>query len=324
MQAWPSIPSIVDSDIAVAATPTGATVFGVPTAGGDLVAFSIDPDGYLTSPAGGSVIRNDGPYTVSAAAYVDNTLIAAVVSSTRVLVNVVQPDLSAYNEIANIDGQFVGKQALMHASSDRITPTSCSAGLTVNPFDSSWTPMTAQLTVSTGQSTGIAAIPLGNEAIVAWSTATDCYVEQVMTSVTGNGSTQAFPCQGARLASDQVATTTLAFEASDGVRLGSIAGDQLDSATSLIAPGATSPRIVFDGTRTWISYVSSSGDVVVGFMDPGSGQLVITTLAGTQPKATAYELALIGGAPWIVSVDAAGYAGYKLCVADVPNIHIGN
>jgi hypothetical protein len=317
VQSWSSVTASLDLDISVATTPTGATVFSVPTSSGALAAFNVDGDGNLTSAASGSTIRNDGPYTASAAAYVDGKLIAAVVSGTRVLVNVVDPALGSYTEIANVDGEYVGKQALLDLSTARITPTSCSAGLTVNPFDSNWTAMSSQLSVTTSQSIGINAIAVGGDVLAAWSTASECYVEQIVSSANGTGSMQSYPCNAARLLTDG-ANAAVVFESTDGVHLASIAGDQLAAASRLLAPGATAPRALFDGAATWVSYLDSAGDVHVGFFD-AAGNVVETNLAGPRPTSTAYELALIGGAPWIVDVDASGFAGYKICAVTVPN-----
>jgi len=315
-QAWPNIAATSASDVAVATTPTGATVFFVPTAGGALVGFSLDTDGNLTSAAQGTKILN-GSFYASAAAYVDGALIAAIVNSSIVMVNVVQPDLSGYTQIGALDGEFVGKQALLNAGGGRFTPTSCDAGLTVNPFDSQWNAMTAELSVTTAQSTGIAATPFGSDALAVWGTTSRCYIERIMTTATGTESFQSFPCSAPRLASDQVASTSLVYEATDGVRLATITNDQLPGLTSLVAAGAKAPRALYDGTRTWISYVDSAGDVEVGFLDGGA--FVSTTLSGTQPQETGYELAMIGSAPWIVAVDDSGFAGYELCAGQVAN-----
>jgi len=172
--------------------------------------------------------------------------------------------------------------------------------------------------VSTAQSAGIAATPFGGDAIVAWPTANECYVERVMTSTTGTGSKQPFACNSPRLASDGVSETSLVYEAGGGVQLGTITMDQLAAATSTVAANATSPRAVFDGTLTWISYVDAAGEIEVGFL--GANGLVSTTISGgLQPHANAYELAMIGGAVWVVGVDANGFAGYKLCADQVPN-----
>jgi hypothetical protein len=313
-QSYTSIAAALDSDLSVAPTPTGAAVFVVPTSGGNLRGFTVDNDGNVTSGATLKTIRVGGPFTASAAAYVDNTLIAAVISSSRTLVNIIPADLSTYTEIGNVDGERVGKHALLHATIDRITPTACGAGLTVNPFDNLWNPQTSQLSVTTPQSTGIAATPLGNEALVAWSTADQCYVERLTTGAMGVGSSQAWSCAAPRLANDMTTTMSkVVFEAPDGVRLGSIADDQLDGATTLLAAGATSPRISYDGAQYWISYLDATGTITVGTLQ-SDGSVLTTQLAGTMPQHDAYELAIINGTPWIYSVDGNGTAGHALCL----------
>jgi hypothetical protein len=315
-QSYTSIAAALDSDVSVASTPTGAAVFVVPTSGGNLRGFTVDVDGNLTSGATIKTVRpSAGAFTASAAAYVDDTLIAVVISSSRALVHIIPADLSTYTEIGNVDGERVGKHALLHATIDRITPTACGAGLTVNPFDNSWNAQTSQLSVTSPQSTGIAATPLGNEALVAWSTADECYIERLTTGATGFGSSQAWSCNAPRLANDMTTVDSkIVFEAADGVRLGTIADDQLAGSTTLLAAGATSPRISFDGTSYWIAYLDASGTLVAGTLQ-SDGSVLTTPVAGITPQHDAYELAIIGGAPWTYSIDPSGTTAHKLCLA---------
>jgi len=316
-QSYTSIAAALDSDVSVAPTPTGAAVFVVPTSGGNLRGFTVDVDGNLTSGAAIKTVRTGGPFTASAATYVDNTLIAAVTSSGRFLIHIIPPDLSTYTEIGNIGDEHIGKNPLLHANADRITPTSCSSGMDVNPFDNAWTPQTLQLSVTTPQTTFVAATPLGSEALVAWSTADQCYVERLTNLATGFGSSQPWSCSALRLANDMTTTMSkIVFEATDGVRLGTIASDQLDGSTTLVAAGATSPRIAFDGTQYWISYLDASGTITAGTLQ-SDGTVMTTQVSGTSPQHDAYELAIVGGAPWIYSVDTTGTAASKLCL--VPN-----
>jgi hypothetical protein len=307
-------------DLSIAEVPGGAAVFAIASMGGPLAGFTVDVDGNLTRPLRTVV---PGTFSASAAAYVDSTLITAAVSSSQTLVQIVPADLSSYSQIANVEGEYVSKQALVHASADRVTPTVCSAGLTVNPFDPAWKPMASQLSVTTAQSTGIAATAVGSEALVAFSTedatATPkkdtCYVEQLATQATGFGSSQPFACAAPRLANDGTTSSRLVFAAPDGVRTAGVAVDQLDPTTALVAPGATAPRIVFDGQHYWTSYRDATGTIVVGVT---SGAAFLTTpIAGVAPTTDAtYELAMIGGAPWVFAVEAGGVSAHKLCLGN--------
>ena len=83
---------------------------------------------------------------------------------------------------------------------------------------------------------------------------------------------------------------------------------------TMLAPNATSPRIVFDGIRNWTSYLDASGAVVVGYQDT-NGVLRSTQLA-TTPRHDAYELAIVDYEPWIVALDASGLVATRLCTPE--------
>ncbi len=312
MQSWSTVTAYADADLSVAATPTGATIFSVRTSGGSLRAFQVDASGNLTSAAAGNLIRS-GTYTSSGAAYLDNTLIAAVADADIVAVNIVTPDLGAYTDIGDLSGQRVGKVAVFDASGEIVSPTACSSGLTVNPFDATWAPTTAQLTVTTPQTTAFATTAFNDQVLTAW-TATDnnCYVRRIIDDATSVGTSGSFPCGSPRLATDGVLSSMM-FEQTDGVHLLSIANDTL-GANTMFAPAATSPRIVWDGSQSWFSYLSTTGEIVAGTLAP-DGTVQSTTLSGVTPQHDAYELAMVGNAPWIYVVDGNGYAGYQLCLA---------
>lgn len=290
-----------DLDLAIAVTPTGPTLFGVDKAGGSLRGMELTP-GFASGTA--RTVRG-GAFTSVSATYVDNKLFASAVNSTVVAVHTVPAGLASYNEIADLDGMYVAKDMMMNVNGDRITPTSCSAGLTVNPFDASWQPTQSQLTVNTSQSTGIAATMAGNDAYTVWSTDSECHFDHITSASAGTASMRSWACPAARLSSAQ-----MVFEGSDGVRSSGIAGDALlDS--DLIAAGASSPRIVDDGTRTWISYLDTTGAVAVGTLVDGMFQAVVTDASA---KHDAYELAVIGGEIWVVAASKLGIEARMICL----------
>jgi hypothetical protein len=307
-QTW-SVAAASDDDLSIAVTPTNVAMFSAPASGGNLHGAITDHVGNLT---GSGVVRT-GPFTASAAAYVDSTLIAAVVSSSRVLVNIVPETLDNYAEIANVDGQYVSKQALMHASADRISPTACSAGLTVNPFTLAWQAATSELASVTDQSIGIAATPIDDEALVVWSTMTECHVERVMNESTGVPSKQSWKCAAPRLAYDATMTlATVLFEETDGVRLASIQNDTLTSSSLLLVPGAQSPRILNDGARTWVAFLDSTGMLQVGTF--GSDGNIVSVATNLHPGHDAFELAIVDGKLWAYAINAGTYTATNICL----------
>jgi hypothetical protein len=296
-------------NLAITPTPTGATLFATAEAGGSLYGLNVDA---AFDAAAAPALVVSGTYTNASTNYVDGKLIAAFINNARVLVNIVTPDLSTATQIGNLDGMYVAKDALLDANGDRITPTSCSAGLTVNPWDASWNPTTSQLTVTTSQSTGIASTPFATDAMVVWSTASECHTERVTSFAAGTGAMQSWPCTSPRIAANAAASTgMLTYEATDGVRAATFTNTALSGSTVLVAPGATSPRVVFDGTVYWGAYIDASGAVVVGFLDANNTLQATTT--DLTPSHDGYELAIVDGKLWVVASDAAGVAARQIC-----------
>ena len=73
------------------------------------------------------------------------------------------------------------------------------------------------------------------------------------------------------------------------------------------------PRVVFDGSRYWVSYLNDHNDVIVGYID-GNNHLVSTSLNGPQPANDAYEMTMIDHNPWVFTLDANGYEAHKMCL----------
>jgi hypothetical protein len=104
----------------------------------------------------------------------------------------------------------------------------------------------------------------------------------------------------------------MVFEASDGVRAAKFDGTHLDPTPLLIAPGGTSPRIVFDGVQYWVAYLDASGVINVGTADSmGQFQSVASDVTA---KHDAFELALVNGAVWTVGASSGGIEARQFCL----------
>ncbi|MFT3692259.1 MAG: hypothetical protein QM831_03905 [Kofleriaceae bacterium] len=303
------ITPVTDADLSVAVSPTTVALFSVPTTGGNLFGAALDRSHTVISQG---TVRT-GPFTQSGAAYVDGTLIAATVSGQRTLVNNVAMTMDGFTEIGNVDGEMVGKQSLLYATSDRITPTACSGGLIVNPFSQTWT-QGAQYVVSSAQSTGIGVVADGNEVLAAWSTDAQCNVYRITDGANATGNSQPWACGSPRL-SIASGVETMLFEASDGVRLASIDDTALSSGSMLLVDGGTSPRILYDGTRTWIAYRDASGQLQFGAYDE-TGRLQIVA-SGLYPAHDAFEFAIVDGELYLYAISGGAYDAIHACMVSV-------
>ena len=149
--------------------------------------------------------------------------------------------------------------------------------------------------------------------MVVWSTTTDCNLERVIHLGQGTGGMQGWACPFPRIAANVAASTgTLAYEATDGVRLATFTSDTVDPTSTLVAAGGTSPRIVFDGTSYWVAYLAQTNAIAVGYVDStGAFQTTTTDLTAAHD---AFELMLAGGQVWVVSAGQSGVAAREICV----------
>jgi hypothetical protein len=297
-------------DLSVATTPNGVSVVWVPTAGGDLSGINLDRNWRLSANPG---VVQSGTWLRSSVTWFDGTLVTAELESGAVKIFSSQPDLGGSSEIGCPIATAVSKQPLLHASSDTVLLTGWDLGLVVTPYDAALSSQPSMMSVASDPVTALTATELGSKALAVWSTASTCFVEQVMDMATGIGSSNAVPCSSPRVAasSDMVALT---FEGPSGIYLSTGAPDTIGSATArLLAPGGTSPRVTFDGTRFWISYLDGNGHVVAGYLS-STGELLTTSIT-TSPTHDAYEMLIVNGSPWVFAVDAGGLAATMLCLA---------
>jgi hypothetical protein len=95
-----------------------------------------------------------------------------------------------------------------------------------------------------------------------------------------------------------------------------VGGESEIANTRLLVDFARAPKIVYDGSRYWVSYINVRQDVVVGYIG-GDGTLVSMALEGTQPYGDGYELAVVNSGVWVFAVDGAGAGAQRLCLKPV-------
>jgi hypothetical protein len=151
------------------------------------------------------------------------------------------------------------------------------------------------------------------DTLVAWSTEKTCSVSRIAAQRT---STRAYPCFNGRVAMSNTARSGfLVYEEGDHIMIGTIkvGGESELANTRQLVDIGHAPKIIFDGSRFWVSYLNARNDVVVGYLD-GAGSLVGMALEGTQPIGEGYELALVNGGLWLFAVDGAGAGAQRLCL----------
>ncbi|MBA3457674.1 MAG: hypothetical protein H0T42_31620 [Deltaproteobacteria bacterium] len=311
-RAWPeALVEAKDSDVAVVPMTHGAAVFAVPKSGGDLRGFLVDGRGLIMGdPTGTKIIG--GNFTGVSATVTDGRVIVGLVDGSNVAVNVVRDDLGDFRALASVAGSYVGDSTIMHARGERITATGGATGMVLSTFDSQWASVGSEL-LARSVPTGMTTTAYGNDAMVAWTTATGCHLQRV---ASGIHSEQSFPCTNARVAADYGSRAgQLVYQDGGDILLSNIEVSSHNEIANqlMLAPGGTAPRIVFDGARYWVSYTNIHNDIVVGYLDD-KNNLVSTAIEGMRPMQDAYELAFVNGAIWVYGIDETGFNASKLCL----------
>jgi hypothetical protein len=313
-RSWPeALVEAKDTDLAVVPMTHGAAVLAVPRTGGSLRGFLLDGRGLIMGDPQGTKIIG-GNFTGLSATVADGRVVVGLVDGNKVAVNVLRDDLGDYRTLASVNGSFVGDATVMHARGERITATGGANGMFMSTFDSAWAPSGSEQ-LARSVPTSMTSTAYGNDAMVAWSTTNECHVQRYASNV---HSQQAFPCANSRVAVDYAARSgQLVYEQGQSIMISDInvsATNELE-VSNVLAPVGRSPRIVFDGTRYWVSYLNVRGEVVVGYLD-GKAQIVSTAVDGTRPFNDAYELAFVNGAIWVYALDAeTGFNANKICLA---------
>lgn len=315
VRSWDSVvPTAKDVDLAVVQMPQGAGILTVPKQGGYLHGFLVDARGLIMGDAIGTKIRTDGTWNGVSAGVVDDRLVVGLSNGTKTSVTVVRDDLGDYRELAEVDGGVLGDSPILYTRGTRVTATGGATGLVTSSFDQAWAPVDSQV-VQRSVPTSMTTAAYGTDAIVAWTTDNECHLQRL---AAGTHSQQGISCRNPKLAmnfGDRAGE--LVYETGDGVAISDIRiGSHGEIANQFsITRDGSSPRVVFDGERYWVSYLNTHGDIIVGYLDEDHS-LVSTALEWTRPEHDAYDLAIINGAPWVYSLDReTGFGAHKLCLS---------
>jgi hypothetical protein len=300
-------------DVSVVPRSFGAQVLAVPLAGGAMTGYSLDKAMNLQT-VGPELSINDKFTTVSASE-VDGHLMSTAVDASSIRVHLIADDLSGAQEIAKLAPGYIAKPAFQAADGANFVPVADSQGLRLERFDATWNETTMRV-ANTEDATGLTAAVMDHSTIAAWSTKANCYMMTLFTPQPGPLATMPEACTAPRLAVDGATQHgQLVFESSGDIRILETQHTSFDGVSQLLRTKGTSPRVLWDGQRFWISYLDQRGNIVVGYLDGGdSGHYISTAIEGATPVSSAYELVLIAKQVWAVSFDETGYTAHRVCM----------
>jgi hypothetical protein len=303
-------------DVTVTATRTGATLLWTPTGGG-LFGLEVDAAGSVVGDPAGTQLRGDSWIHSIASTFANGALIVASQDDVNcIAVDVFATGLGAFQEIDHMPQTHASKMPIAPTAGGLILPTTFEAGtpngVLVTPFDNSWTAQPTTFIDTSGPVTAIATASYVDDAVAAWSTASTCQITTITGTTPGPASLDLEPCAAPRLAASD-ADLMFVFESPSGVRAArGIPAELGTPGSAAIAPGSSSPRVIYDGRRYWIAFLDESWSLVVGYLDD-NGSLHTTDLAIT-PGSRDYELAVVGGAPWVYAAADGRFTATELCV----------
>ncbi len=300
-------------DLAVVQTAAGATVFGVPKDGGAVRGFRVDQRGDLFD-RDMVAIREDRNYTGVSASTAAGRLVLASVVGDKVAIDIVRDDLGARFALGDFSGSLVTDAPMATSRENQVALVGGPNGLTANAFTGAAWEASAPIDLTKAPIVSMTAAAYLDDVMVAWSTdAKECHLQRFASR---KESARAFACNSARLAVNPARKTGMLVYVDDGnvyrtdIRVG--AESELTNRLQ-VAAVASSPRVAFDGTRYWISYIDGHGDVIVGFVDD-TGRLNSRALQGTRPDVDSYDLSVFGDGVWVVGVnDQTAFGAQRIC-----------
>lgn len=296
-------------DLAVATTPTGASVFWAPTAGGTLRGIDVG----LDRQASAVTMVIAGTYSETTAAYLDGRLVVGGLSGSRLVANDVPQPIAVGTELGNFGGDHVAKTAVVHVGTDRVMATSCT-DMRFNSFDpTTWSGTEGTYTYNTPQTSHVAISTVGSRALSIIATASECRYFVGTNRSTSTTRTSPVLCPEGRLASDDLDQIAMVFEGGGSVQLVIDGIDTVTAANAMPIAMGSAPRVMRFDNRYWVTYLDDTNHIVIGFIDD-QGMLLTRTLADVT-TAKGYELTMFDGAPWVFAVDAntSTVVGHGLC-----------
>jgi hypothetical protein len=309
---WSSNITTTDMDLAVAGRQEGAAVVAVPLDGGAVSGFTLDTRMKMMS--GEQKVDVKVAMDQVSVSYLGNRIATTGIAGDAMFLYLLDTDLSNPQFITKMPATTIAKPAFYQdVADDIVMPVGTADGLAYAKFADSGEPLGSTLLVPSKPVRSLTAAQMGVSIFTAWSTDSECYMMQSPTFSAGHTSYQPIACPNPSLAVDPFTQQgVMVFDSAEGARAMFTNGAQFGGDAVLLRPDTTSPRALWDGSKMWISYLDTRGDVIVGYMN-ADRHLVTMSLGGPKPFTSAYQLALVGGKPWVFAFDDTGYSGYQLC-----------
>ncbi|HTL32959.1 MAG TPA: hypothetical protein VL326_07535 [Kofleriaceae bacterium] len=297
--------------LSVAARPQGAVLLTTSTTGSLMSGFVLDDRMQMQAA---TKLAIDGSFTSVVASYRNERLVSTAVQDGAVFMHLLDPDLGNPQYTAKLPGRLVSEPAFYNVQGDMVMPIAGDDGLWMGRFQDSFEPIDGKLMIPTKPARSMAAAQIGVATFVAWSTDSECYMYETSTYGAGVDTRLPVACNDPKLAVNQkTGDGVMAFNTSEGVRLMAFSNTSFGGDSALLRDSTSDPRVMFDGTNFWVSYLDTRGDILVGFLDANHNPITMS-LAGPKPSSQAYDLVMIQGAPWVVSLDNGTASAYRLCV----------
>ncbi|HET9989639.1 MAG TPA: hypothetical protein VFQ65_14000 [Kofleriaceae bacterium] len=318
---WSTTGGDAKLDLAMVSNGHGTTsIVTAPVAGGAMTGFAVDDRMTMIGDPSQTKLPLDGTFTAVTASVVGGRVLTASLDGGATRVHLFGEDLSSPQELGKLGGSVLAKPAFLVANHQRVVATGGAEGVSLTTLDANFNLGTTLLAAPTSEVDSLATAQYGDAIMAAWTTIDKhCYVADLAAFAAGTVSHVDDECARPRIATElATATTNIVFERDGTLRLMHVSHLHGGEASTLLRPNARAPRIAFDGLRFWVSYIDARGDIVVGFLDADQ-HLVSMGLVGPAPADDAYELTLVDGRMWVVSMDAAnGFMAHQMCavVAD--------
>jgi len=311
-QAWSSnLDPTVPMQLSVATTADEVELVATPLAGGPL-------SGIAVVPTNKTPLEKVMPVTGSstALARTEGRVVMTEIANGEMNVDMLDVDLTNSIQFLQLPATANAAQSVIDVDHSNVVPYVNGSGVWLQQLDANWKPAALLQLVATDALEpidGLSVAQADSASLVGWSTSSMCSLATVVAMDRPAAIVNAgFPCHDPRVALNATTGTgTLVFHVRGDVFI--LNASAMDKG-QLLRAGATAPRILFDGTRTWVSYLDIHGDIVVGFLTGDGTELVSTALAGIRPQAYGYELAMFEGEPWVFAYDANGYTAHRMCV----------